>query len=230
MTAPEYILESILEPGVFRAPNAVGGMPQGLLSKFSPNDVKQLVGFLATRGATVSHEEIDALTIPIGYSMRPPKEQNFSMHQVLLGESIFRGKGQCLSCHPLQQHPALTLQGPSLLAIGVLKADALRQAIEEPNTYIAREYRQTTIRRQDGLVTIGRLVQETDTGLFVIVETRTKDLVKVFVAFSDMEGFEEGDAKYAISTQSAMPSNYKNLLTADEISALIVFLKTRQGG
>jgi hypothetical protein len=67
MTAAEYILESILDPGAFRAPGVTGGMPEGLALRgkdVRQRDVRQLVGFLANRGATAGADEINRLNIP----------------------------------------------------------------------------------------------------------------------------------------------------------------------
>jgi putative heme-binding domain-containing protein len=226
MTAPEYILESIVSPGAFRAPGTTGGMPEGLVD--NRDDIRQLVGFLATRGATVRDEEIDNLEIP-DIVRKPSADLAFDLRKVEFGEDIFRGKGQCISCHPLRPDPALTLRGPNLLSIGSLTADDLRRAIEEPGAKIAREYQQVVTQTKDGSMIEGRLVEKTDDGIYILKTNPDGSLATVLVSFRDMESLGGNDKpNYLISKTSIMPS-FKGLLTREEIDALVAFLKNRHG-
>ena len=51
LTAAEYILESILDPAAFVAPLNHRGMPKNVASDLSPDTIRNIVAFLASRGA-----------------------------------------------------------------------------------------------------------------------------------------------------------------------------------
>jgi putative heme-binding domain-containing protein len=149
--------------------------------------------------------------------------------EVQKGETIFREKGKCISCHSLRETPDLTLRAPSLLSIGNLKADDLRRAIENPDTKITPSYQHVIAHRKDGRTVEGRLVEKTAVGIYVLTNS-SDGLATVFVSFREMdEADEDGKPLYRISKTSIMPS-YKNVLTKEEIDALVAFLKNRHGG
>jgi putative heme-binding domain-containing protein len=231
MTAAEYILESILDPGAFRAPGATGGMPEGLVLRGKDvrhRDVRQLVGFLANRGATAGVDEIDRLSIP-EVAKTSTADEDLDFRQVKLGEAIFRGKGQCTTCHSLRSGPGVNLTGPSLLNVGTLTADELREAIEKPSAKIAPGYQQAVAERADGRRIEGRLVEKTADGIYLLQTDSAKGLATVFVPFCEMEKpGEEGELPYVVSKTSIMPG-MKGVLTSEEIDALVAFLRNRHG-
>ena len=75
-------------------------------------------GFLAMRGATVRATEIDQLNIPEIRKLRT-SDARLDFGLVKRGEAIFRGKGQCTTCHPLRPDAGSHLIGPSLLKRGL---------------------------------------------------------------------------------------------------------------
>ena len=226
MTAAEYILESIIDPGAFRAPGVTGGMPAGLL--YGKGALRQVVGFLASRGATLRVEEIEQLNIP-DVPKGTSSEKEFDLSKVKQGEAIFRGKGECTTCHPLRPDPALNLLAPSLLNVGVLNASDLRQSIVDPNAKISLGYEQVVARKRDGSTVSGRFVEKTDDGIYVLEKRPGGDLATVFVPFSEMQPSEDdGAPDYWVSKASLMPI-VKDALTAEEIDALVAFLKNRHG-
>src|SRR5208337_3736221 len=227
MSAAEYIVESILDPGAFRAPGVTGGMPDGLVGRGS--DLRQLVAFLANKGATAGADEIDRLNIP-EVATRRTAEKDLDFRQVKLGEAIFRGKGQCTNCHALRADPAVSLRAPSLLNVGTLTANELRESIEKPSAKVAAGYQQVVARRADGRVAEGRLVETNDEGIYVLQTDPDGGLATVFVPFSEMESpEEEGGLPYAVIKSSKMP-DMKGVLTGEEIDALVAFLRNRHGG
>jgi hypothetical protein len=203
-------------------------MPEGLFSYGGPDELRQLVGFLATRGATVRDDEIDRLDISAFVPARP-SDPRLDFHQVKLGESIFRGKGQCISCHPLAPGPALSLRAPSLLSVGSLDAGELRQAIEEPSRRVLEAYQHASLHRKDGRIVQGRLIEKTALGIHVLKTDEGGDLDTEFVPFEEMEcSGGEDSPMYRVSKSSIMP-DVKGALTRDEITALVAFLKNRHG-
>jgi cytochrome c2 len=227
MTASQYILESILDPSGFRAPGVAGGMPEGFMF-YGKDDLRQLVGFLAAQGAPVRGSEIDDLKVPAIVNRRVSHER-LDYRQVKRGEAIFRGKGQCITCHPLRPGPGSHLMGPSLLSVGSLGADDLRHAIEEPGARIAAGYQHIIAQRKDGRFVDGRLIEMADAGVYLLRTELTGDLVTDYVPFCAMECADDQTTPvYALGKTSMMP-DVKQVLTPDEIDAVVAFLRNRHG-
>jgi putative heme-binding domain-containing protein len=225
MTGPQYIMESILDPGAFRAPGVSGGMPAGLFTS-DKGDLRQLVGFLATRGATLRAAEIDQLEIP-EIPVARISDTALDYRLVKRGEAIFRGKGQCVTCHPLRPDAGSHLMGPSLLSVGSLSADELRHSIEEPNAHFASAYHHVTIYRTDGRIVQGRFIDKNDEGIYVLTAKPPGGLVSHFVPFCEMERSEyQAGPTYSLDKSSIMP-DMKGVLTSEDIIALVAFLKNR---
>jgi mono/diheme cytochrome c family protein len=226
MTAAEYILESIVKPGAYRAPGTTGGMPEGLFSR--QEDIRQVVGFLATFGGTPRDDEIANLNIPDIVSM---SETGITLDfvEVELGESIFRGKGQCATCHLLRAEPAHTLRGPSLLSVGTMKTDELRRAILEPKARSTSGYRHVLVQKKNGRAVSGRVVETTDKGLFLLTDCPDGNLTTEFFRYQDLEeSVHDGNQTVTIGGAPSMP-NYTGFLTEREIDALVAFLQNRCG-
>ncbi len=225
MTAPQYILESILDPGAFRAPGVSGGMPGGIFTS-GKDDLRQLVGFLATRGATVGEREIEQLDVPEIHEVR---NADAPLDYVLVrrGEAIFRGKGQCIACHPLRPDAGSNLMAPSLLSVGSLSAEELRRAIEEPNVRVAAGYQHVRVYRKDGRVVEGRFIEKNDEGIDLLRADPSGGIVSEFVPFCDMDCSEDQtQPMYVVGRSSIMP-DMKGVLIDEEINALVAFLKNR---
>ena len=84
-------------------------------------------------------------------------------------------------------------------------------------------------RREDGLVVEGRLVDETEDGVYLLQANPSGGLATVFVPFCETEGAgEERKSAVAISKSSMMPDT-KGVLSKEEIDALVAFLRNRNG-
>jgi putative heme-binding domain-containing protein len=227
MTSAAYILESILDPGAFRTVDATGGMPQGLLEK--PQYVRDVVAFLASMGAHADSREIAALEIPEKLTV-PNSDHSLNFDQVQLGEAIFRGTGGCITCHPLQQDPSVTLLGPSLLNVGSLSAQELRRAITDPNERVSPGYTQAIVETKAGGIVQGRLVEQTKDGVYLLVRASDGALETPFIPFAEMEGCGDGGEPFRkLNRTSIMPSVH-NVLNAQQIDDLVAFLRNRHGG
>jgi putative heme-binding domain-containing protein len=201
-------------------------MPEGLVLRGKP--LRQLVGFLANRGAAASADEIDRLPIP-DVVKRPAGADDLDFRQVNLGEAIFRGKGQCATCHALRSGPGVNLTGPSLLNVGSLTAAELREAIEKPSAKVAPGYQHVVVHRTDGRLLEGRLIEKTADGIHVLQTDSDGRLASVFVPNCEMEGSgQEAKLPYVASEISIMP-DMTGVLTSEEIGALVAFLKNRHG-
>jgi mono/diheme cytochrome c family protein len=226
MTSVEYILESIVDPGAYRAVGTTGGMPDGIVT--APEDIREIVGFLAGCGATVRSKEIEGLSIP-EYVKKPNSDAYLDFDQVMLGESIFYDKGQCIVCHPLRFGPDFTLKGPSLQSIGSVSESDLRRAIEEPRPRSESAYCQVVAHKKDGRSVEGRLVGKTKSGVYLLRVTASGGCESIFVPYSEMDTIgDKGSGEYDFGEVSSMPS-YKDFLSRRELDALVAFLRNRHG-
>ena len=64
MSAAEYILESVRDPEAFVAPENRRGMPGNLATVLSPDEIRNVVAYLVSRGGTPDYDEIRRLEIP----------------------------------------------------------------------------------------------------------------------------------------------------------------------
>ena len=100
MTAAAYLLESILDPAAFVAPTNRAGMPKNIARDLAPDEIRDIVAYLASRGGTPRYDEIRTLEIP---DLRPDQSTPTPVRrdQMQLAEHVLREKAACLECHSL---------------------------------------------------------------------------------------------------------------------------------
>jgi putative heme-binding domain-containing protein len=176
-------LTRIIKEGI---PNT--GMPS---NKFSDQEAANIVAYLRTmRSATNSDS---------GVAGR--------------GRALFEGKGQCLTCHQVNNVGGKS--GPELTGIGDLrKADEIEISIVEPDAEVLFSYRTFQGKTRTGSEITGRVLNE-DVFTVQIVDDkgRLTSLVK-----SDLRS-------YQFLKQSPMPS-YRDKLTREELADLVAYLSS----
>ncbi len=143
-----------------------------------------------------------------------------------LGEQLFFGKANCAACHEVHGRGAVT--GPDLSTAGRLSAEQLKQKILDPNTRTnppARGRRRSpsstnvaVIKTKSGQQLRG-MVRNEDTYTLLLTDTagQLHRLDKQAIA----------EVKY--ETQSLMPADYGQRLSADELQNLVAFLQDCNG-
>ena len=63
MSGIDYLTESILTPDAYRAPGASGEMPEGTVDRIRQQDIKSLIAYLASQGASPDYSEISQLQL-----------------------------------------------------------------------------------------------------------------------------------------------------------------------
>jgi putative heme-binding domain-containing protein len=133
------------------------------------------------------------------------------------GESLYRGKGNCLQCHTAEAPGGLA--GPELTDIGARRSAAyLRRALLDPEAEVPGNFLQVRLVARDGRSLTGvRLNEDTFT-----IQMRDYS--------GQMHSFRK-DELTEIDKQrgkSPMPS-YKGILSEDELTDLVAYLVSLRG-
>ena len=221
-TAAEYILESILDPAAFVAPTNHAGMPSNVASDLSADDVRNVVAFLASRGARPNYDEIRQLEIP-----EPPPEpptRTVRRNDMELAAQVLREKGGCLQCHSLHRNAEHRLLAPGLFGVGLVDEQMIRESIVDPNKVVSPNHVGVNVFLESGKIVSGRLISQTDERLVLLARNSQNDPVRVEVALSDIEN-EDGQPMIVRSHTSPMPTGLKQQLTTEEMDAVITMIR-----
>ena len=133
------------------------------------------------------------------------------------GRALFETKGNCLSCHRLND--AGKYAGPDLTEIGRLRTPAaLQRSLIDPTASMLPINRPVRAVTRDGTVITGRrLNEDTYTVQLITDEGRLVSLVKAELK------------EWTVRTTSTMPA-YKDTLSASEIADLVSYLVSLKGG
>ncbi len=132
------------------------------------------------------------------------------------GEALYRGKGNCASCHRIGREGSRT--GPDLTDIATIRtAGALAGSLVDPTEAMAPINRTVRAVTRDGTRYLGRRLNEDTYTVQIIDENeRLVSLVK-----ADLQ-------EYVVLTTSSMPS-YADTLTEQERADILAFLLTLKG-
>ena len=222
-SAADYILESILDPGAFLAPSGRPGMPSSIVHDLAPDDIRNLVGYLAGLGASPDYQEINRLEIPDG---RPAEHEvtTVSFNEMQLAENVLREKGACLKCHSLYSNPESRTVAPGLFRSGLKDASAIRESLIEPHKKVASQYESVAVLLTSGQVVSGQLVTRNDQQIVLYTRDEQNQLVLREIPLADIES-EEGRLQLRESKTSLMPEGFDKTLTEEEINALIKLIR-----
>jgi cytochrome c oxidase cbb3-type subunit III len=132
------------------------------------------------------------------------------------GQTIFEGKGGCVSCHRVKGNGSLV--APDLSDVGAIRTpEALVQSLIDPSESMTPINRTVRAVLRDGSVISGRrLNEDTYTVQLINTEQRLVSLTK-----ADLR-------EYTILKTSSMPS-FKDKLSATELDDLVAYLRTLKG-
>jgi hypothetical protein len=222
LNGPEYILESIMDPGAFTAPTASGVMmPESLVADLPDGDIQNLVAHVARFGATPDGDEIAALVIREG---KGDRKQRLEVRRDIVehGERVFREK--CQSCHSLHSGAEHLVFAPAVFGIGFPDERLLRDAIKHLKRPVTERYRSTSTALTDGTMVVGNVIEQTPDEL-VILSTRPSDQGQIItVKLADIRRGADG----TMLTEVGLPPGLADVvasLTPEEIEALVALLK-----
>jgi mono/diheme cytochrome c family protein len=225
-TGSQYILESILDPDCFLAPGyqpSMPRMPDGLVADLSPTDIKDLVAYLASRGAFPKYREIASLEIP---DMRGKQSERIpvSREQMELAEQVFRDKGSCFQCHSEHSFPEYTIFAPGLFHVGLTDTKKIKQSIIDPHKDVLSMYRSVNVILENGKELSGRLISRTDDRLILVTRDQQNRIIPQELLLSEIEK-EDGQPLILETTVSAMPKGFGESLTSEEVEAVITLIR-----
>jgi hypothetical protein len=196
-------------------------MPAGIAAQLPSADLLNVTALLSSQGGQLRYGELLRIA---STDRREAKIESVELDLATVeeGRQLFLGKLQCGQCHDLDGSPSAKLNAPSLAKVGMHTQDFLRESILSPSQRIASGYDEWII-TYSGLQTRGRRLPASSGHLKLLcitgeggVATKTFDLAAM--------ALDDGDSVERNST-SAMPS-LEGAITADEITALIGFLRT----
>lgn len=139
----------------------------------------------------------------------------------MAGRNFAKGKAaydaaQCSACHRLRTDGGTV--GPDLTAVGsrFSRRDIL-EAVLAPSKVVMEQFQNTTVFRTDGEDVSGRIIEEDDKRVVLVVNPLTGDRAEV--AKKDIVRREP-------SRLSPMPEGLVNVLTKDEILDLVAYLES----
>lgn len=131
------------------------------------------------------------------------------------GEAIFKGKGQCLNCHRVQDEGSR--MGPDLSDIGSLRRVVeMEKKLADPNAAILPQNRFFRAVLRNGTTVTGRILNQ-DTFTVEMIDARERLL-----------SFQKTDLREFVPADSPMPS-YQGKLSSQEMADLIAYLVSLKG-
>ena len=168
-------------------------MPPG---DYSESELTGLVAYVRTMG------DFDPGDVTVG--------------DALSGEAIYRGKGDCASCHRIGREGSRI--APDLTDIGAVRAaGSLAESLVDPTAAMLPRNRSIRAVGKDGTVYAGRRLNE-DTYTVQLIDENER---LVSLAKDDL-------SEYTVITTSPMPS-YAETLTEQERADVLAFLLTLKG-
>jgi putative heme-binding domain-containing protein len=222
--AIEYITQSVAEPGVYVVPGYSSEMPEVYKPPISltPGEMKAVIKYLAASGGRAEAAGIELPTAVFEWWQSPQDTMMEIRGSVERGRQLFfdnEGPAACASCHQaILNNGAFegSLVGPSLTHVAAIRAAGqLYRKLVEPGERIVSGYEKVLVRTRKGILFAG------------VIESQDSTKVQIRLGTSELkEILREDIGQIVPQGVSAMPSNYGELLTAQELNDLLVYLQT----
>lgn len=145
-----------------------------------------------------------------------PNASSFALGDSRRGQSLFEGRGECLSCHRVG--PEGPGYAPALTNIGAMRTAAtLRRTLLDPDAGMMPINRSVRAVTAGGRVIEGRRLNE---------DTFTVQLISADEQLLSLD--KAGLREYTVNTASAMPA-YGEIFDAAEIADLLAYLLSLKG-
>jgi putative heme-binding domain-containing protein len=198
-------------------------MPENMGAELDPEDVRNIIGFLASCGAFPDYDEIMSLDIPDRRSGET-EPTLIRLTDMQLAENVLREKGACLECHSLYSVPEGKIYAPGLFGAGLNDKETLHESVFDPHKEIKPNYESVTVVLENGQVTSGQLMSRTDERLILCTRDEQNRLVLNDIPLANIEE-EDGQPQILESKVSLMPTGFDKILTSEEMDAVINLIR-----
>ncbi len=132
------------------------------------------------------------------------------------GAELFKGKGQCLTCHRVETQGSRV--GPDLSEIGATRsADFLERTLLDPTAAMLPQNRFVRGVTKDGKVIMGRRLNE------------NTDTVQLIDEHENLVSLVKADLREYSSLKTSPMLSYKDKFTADEMADVLAYLVSLKG-
>jgi hypothetical protein len=198
-------------------------MPRNVASHLSPEELRNVVAFLASLGAFPDYKEIVHLEIPD--ARRPtPERLHVKRHAMELADHVMREKGQCFECHAMHSHPEYRVFAPGLFGVGLIDRKSIHDSLVKPHAKLTPNYAQTSVTLKRGTVVTGQLISRHPEHLVMAVWDGRGRLIPQRIELADVS---QADGEFLIepSDQSPMPAGFEQSLSQEEQDAVITLIQ-----
>lgn len=224
-----YLVQSLARPEAFVVPGYNNEMP--LVSKppvaLYPSEIKAIITYLESLDGDTAYTEID-LPAELTNNREPEiaePQPDFSGNAET-GRSLFfdlNGPAACASCHLTSDSAGDQQQvrhrGPDLTAVATFRtAEHLYRKIVKPDSNIVSGYEDVLIKTAAGTFLVGRMQRESS-GEVVLTNNLGEQTVIAPEKISTIVGQQK----------SAMPGNFTDILSDQQIHDLVAYLLTQTG-
>jgi putative heme-binding domain-containing protein len=192
-------------------------------AELDPEDVRHIIGFLASCGANPNYDEIVNLDIPDRRS-NETESTLIRLKDMQLAEHVLREKGTCLNCHSLFKFPESNIFAPGVFGVGLNDKKQLRESLVEPDKEIKPKHRSVMVLLEHGEFVSGLLVSRTDQKLVLSTRDAQNQLVLRNIPLADVEKVD-GQPQIRESKASLMPTGFDKSLTGEEMDALVNLIR-----
>jgi len=216
----DYLIQSILEPDAY----IVEGFSNDMARVYQPpinlneEEIKAVIAYLQSQGGEVDTWSIN---LDAGKLKMPPSFDPFTHGDAARGRQLFVKSG-CPSCHTVGAQKSKS-PGPDLTGIGRYRNWTwLAQSILEPNAEIGAQWKYTTV-----TVLVDNEGFEVEEDVSGFLRENSDKQIKLLVDNNQVRTFDKQDVvRMELGKSSKMPSNYKDLLTFQQIADLIQYLES----
>ncbi|MCG8586081.1 MAG: hypothetical protein MI757_15340 [Pirellulales bacterium] len=227
MHATAYILESVMEPGAYRVEGYSGQMPKNVVADLDEDQIRDLVAYLCSLGADrPDYASVLNLSIERRAETHALEPHKVSPERMELARSVYYGKGGCAHCHESHVQIEYQLRAPTLFGAGLTNREEVRQSILDPSHRADPFYQSTLVVTKDGLSTAGRRVQDPgfDGVTLLVPASDGASLTLRRIAMSEIERNKLDEPMVRKLKQSPMPKGYGDLLSPEELDALVAMI------
>lgn len=221
MTATDYLVESIAEPGAYVVEGYKNEMPLAFRPPVAlkPDEIKAVITYLQSLGGTVEPAAVKLPPAILAAARAAPaaKWELYMAGDAKAGEELFFNRespAACAKCHKVGEKGSEV--GPELTGLaGTRDPQFIIKAILEPSAEIASGFESILIVTKDGRYITG-LIKKEDAQAIEILDEEGKTQ-KVPVAIIDQK---------APQKTSLMPGNFGEVLTMTDFHNLVAYLLT----